>query len=498
MTLHRHPTIAPAAWLLVAAWMSLSSLAQGAPIDPEALLRQGKVDEALTVVLAQAQAGPDDIVAQELYVDFMLNLGRAEVARQHFAARVQNEPMNPNAHYLLGRATVDARVARTAYERALRIQPEHARSHMGIAAVHAALGKPADAEAAYARAVSLDPSLSEAWIGLIRARLAAGDQEGATKVARQAHGSVVRDPQIAMTLATLDPQGAGAVLSATLPFASDDGPLQAAWAQERLKAGDAKGAMEAAQKALAVDPSLLTALRANMAAKEIIEQRLSLAAWKTIDDATARQVAPDGLDALLRQHPRSVILLLTRANVRKSGGDDAGAMSDLASAVAADPSHVEAKAAYGKELLDAGRAADAAPLLQAAAAARPWEVRLRIDAADALMSSGAKVAGLAAFEQLIIDHPTDIAARGSLARALLDVGRADDAFRRTREALGAMPDPWLATIFIMVSEESGHHAEGADFLLALAKRSGSAELEARAADLRRRAVTAPPAPTKSP
>ena len=72
------------------------------------------MEEGIQAAAEQAVLKPNDLDAHELYIDLLLNAGFQEQARRTYSQRVQLNPLDANAHYLLGRATVDARAARSA------------------------------------------------------------------------------------------------------------------------------------------------------------------------------------------------------------------------------------------------------------------------------------------------------------------------------------------------------------------------------------------------
>ena len=62
----------------------------------------GRVDEALPVARQEAFEDPANLDAQERYIDLLLTVGMAGMAEQTYRDRVQQAPMDADAHYLLG------------------------------------------------------------------------------------------------------------------------------------------------------------------------------------------------------------------------------------------------------------------------------------------------------------------------------------------------------------------------------------------------------------
>jgi hypothetical protein len=159
-------------------WVLLAGLWFAGPASAssvsEAFMYAGDVESALRAAASEARAAPDDVAAQERHIDVLLSLGLVDRAVDVARKRVEAAPASPDAHYLLGRAFPSADAARAAYERALKLDPAHARAHMGMGAVHTAASDAERALGAYGRAVQADPLLAEAWLGLSRAHIAKG------------------------------------------------------------------------------------------------------------------------------------------------------------------------------------------------------------------------------------------------------------------------------------------------------------------------------------
>ncbi len=472
----------PLAGLLLAAIAFLASPALGAESAAEALVRQGRIEEGIQAAAEQAVLRPDDMDAHELYIDLLLNIGYVGQARATYAKRVQLNPLDANAHYLLGRATVDARAAKDAFEKALRIDPAHARSHMGMGAVHLALNNASESESAYGRATSMDPSLVEAWMGRIRARLAAGDLSGAVERCEEGLKAIPNDPNITYSLVTLDPTRAPSLLPAAIAATPDDAPLREALAIHLLASGQTDEALEMARTALVIDSTRMEAQLVAWTAAELAEGRIDRPTATALQQARQSQDLP-GLDAVVAKAPRSVLAHLGRAQARKESGAN-GVLDDLKQAYRLDATHSEACAAYGKALLQSGKAAEAVEPLACAANVRPWDVHLQIALAQAEVGSGLAAQGMPRLHALAEARPTDVVVVGAYAQILVDSGQADKAYNLVKRAMARVPDPRLGAAFVMVAVAAGHRAEAADFLEDLANQAGNDALKQRAQALR--------------
>ncbi|MEQ1506018.1 MAG: tetratricopeptide repeat protein, partial [Myxococcota bacterium] len=275
------------AWGLWTAWGL--SLALAGPSEAETFLRHGDYAAALTSAARAAAASPGNLDTRELYYDLLVSTGQGARALREATAAAAAAPTDPNAQYLLGRVQPDAASSQRAYEVALRYDPDHARAHMGMGAIHEARGAFAEAEAAYARAVRRDPSLSEAWLGRTRALIRLSRSADALANAEAGLAAVPDEPGLALVVAQLAPTRATAVLTAAIARVPDEPRLHEALAALRLDAGDAAGALTEASAALAIDPTSVGAGRTALFAAEITAGRLDAAGRTALDAARNRQ-----------------------------------------------------------------------------------------------------------------------------------------------------------------------------------------------------------------
>mgnify|MGYP003883181873 CR=1 FL=1 len=469
------------AFIALAAMSGLRHAAAAPAADAEDLARRGLVAEAMTVSKARMASHPDDVENLELYIDLLLNMGLSMTAEATFVERLRAAPDVPDNHYLLGRALVDVRYAREAFENALKLDPEHARSHMGVAAVHSGQGRLGDAEAAYRRALSYDPTLSEAWLGLVRTYAQAGQTDRAAQAASDGLAKVPDDPGLALAVARLQPERAGPVLSSAVQVTPSDVPLLVAWASHLLQQGGAQQARDAAAAALAIEPADPDARRVHMLADEIATGRLSLA---QANDVEAHRDDAAHLDAVLQAAPRSAVARLARAQLHHSAGDDAAALALLQEAVDTNPRNLEASAMAGQAWLKAGDANRAASLLERAMAGRPWDAETTLTLAAALMEQGMKARAIGLLGELAGARPYHTVAQVHYAQALVDSGRATEAYDLLKVAMQRLPDPRLAAAFIMIAPEAGHAEEAAALMEVIAEQTGNDELAEKAAKLR--------------
>jgi tetratricopeptide (TPR) repeat protein len=456
--------------------------------EAERLLRHGAVNEALTAATAAARTTPRDLGAQELYVDLLVATGMGARALREVRELAQADPANPAAHYLVGRVLPDAAQAQSAYEAALRLDPNFPRAHMGMGALHEARGQLPQAEAAYSRATKGDATLSEAWLGRVRMLLRQSRQPEALAAAREGLAACPTEPALALVVAQLVPAEAEKVIAEGLRRVPDEPRLHEAQARLLLAKGDAKGALAAARAALAIDPSAVEASLVAMYAAEIADGRLDLAGKAALEAARAQEgLDPKGAvaryPALVAKYPRSALIRLGLAAAREAAKDP-GALDDLLEAVALDPGNMEAAGAAGLALLETNRAIEAEPLLAQAAAARPWDSSLGLARARALAASGRSTEAARLTAEMAKRFRFDAGVQLAHAGFLVDQGKAAEAYQVLRTALMVVPDPRLAAAFVRVAPLAGYPEEAAAMLDQIVAQTGNQALAEAARKLR--------------
>jgi tetratricopeptide (TPR) repeat protein len=456
------------------------------------LIRAGRVAEAVETAEAAAKRAPSDLDAQEAWIDLLLSLGIAGHAQQHYQALLKQNPEDANLHYLFGRAALSAETSRKAYERALRIAPDHARGHMGMAALHRAAGDLQEAAAAYQRALLGDPKLAEAWGGLLACYLSANDREGALKVAQVAIDQVPDDAEAYLAYAMLSPDDAGAVLRAAVTAVPDDARVHASMAEQLLREGQAEQAHRAARAALKLSPDHTGALLAQLFADALISGSLDQAGIDALIDARhAERTDPAGAraryDALVTRYPRSALVVTSRGHLRRAT-DPAGARADFERALALQPGLVEAQAALGLLLQQAGETARAAPLLATASAARPTDATLAIANANARFALGDQRVAITEIEKAHQAHPFSVPVILTRAHLLSEAGRLQEAYDLVSASSDRIPDLRLIMAVGAAAVQLGRLDEAIEIYDMLATRTGDPRLAETARRLRAKAA----------
>ena len=465
---------------MIAMWLAM---AWGAGIPrSETLLLSGNVTAALAAVDEEVAAQPDDVSTQERRIDILLGLGAVTKAVEGASDRVEANPLDADAHYLLGRALPEAREARQAYERALKIDPLHARSHMGMGAIHTALGDLPSAAAAYGRAVRIDATLAEAWLGAVRTQLALDQLETAREMAKKAVLAVPDAADAWLTVAALHPDQGRELLATAATRAGHDPRIHALLSQALLDAGEASEAVRSAKAALAIDPTEPTALRVDLFARQLVAGTLDMAGMQRL-----REAKPADVEALVAAYPRTPVTWLARANGRLAADDLDGALADLRVAQKLAPDEIEVLGQLGLLLEHRKEHADAAPLLTRASRARPWDAGLALAAGGALSGAGRHEEAIRWLSDLEKRLQYDSRSSIALADALLRNGDAEAAYQVVLAATERKTDPQILVALMTMAAQSGRYDEAASMLEEIGRKMGNPKALELASKLRAKA-----------
>ncbi len=462
-------------------------LAPAQASEAEELLRAGRVADALPVARAEAESAPSDLDAHERYIDILMTASLFGVAQETYEERAR-EVGDADSWYLLGRALPTADAARTAYERALELDAEHPRAHMGLGAILRAEGRIEEAVSAYQESVARDPTVGEAWAGLAAAQLGLGQQEEALASARQAVTHVPGEPEGYLLVAMLAPDEGLAVLQEAARRIPGDARVHAALAEHHLDAGDGAAAQSAARQALTIDASRTDAGLSLLFATSMAEGTLDAEGYRGLIEARALEeedprAARTRYDELVETYPDTPLTHMGRARVRMGAGNRSGAIEDLGEAMKLDPANVEASAALGLAMLEEGRTGEARLLLRRATQARPGDVSLAVAAATASAASGRREEATGFLEASAEVRPHDGRIPLTHAQLLEQAGEREEAHEVLREALLRIPqDDRLILALATSARHLGRIEEAVELLEILAERSGNDELR----DLARR------------
>jgi tetratricopeptide (TPR) repeat protein len=453
------------------------------------LMREGRLQEAFPAARAEAAAHPDDVDTMERWYDLLSTLGMPDLAVAEAQRSVVSHPGSADASYLLGRVLPSADLSRRAYDRALELDRRHARATMGLGSLAQAANDAVTAEAKFSAAVAMDPSLLEAWQGLVAARLMSARPD---KAIESAKATIAANPSAAegyLTLAVLDgPNGLKTLEHATTKV-KDDPRIFASLAEARLDANDLGGARKAVDSALAIDPGRPEAIYVAWVVASMERGNLRVADWAAVQEIRRLQRsdlarARARADALVAAAPKSAVPLVVRARLATAAGDHVAAGADLQAALALDPGDVETEAEVGRWLLANGRAPEAKRWLEAASIAHPWDEGLALAAGNAAIGAGDVAWAVPFLGAAVTRCPYDAPLALALANAQSKAGDREAAYQTLSAAAKRLPDGRIVVALAAAAKDSGRFAEAADIVEALAVRLDRKSLHDLAAKLR--------------
>ncbi len=182
--------------------------------------------------------------------------------RTLFESAAIARPSSAKANAQLGfaaQAAGETALAESAFARALAIDPDYADVWSNVGAIRHARGEKEGARAAWEKAIASDPSHGPALANLATLEREAGDLEAAERLERRAAESRPRDALYRLKLAAtlLDrgrPREAAETFRAALAIDDSIPDAWSALANALLLDGDARGALDAAERAAALAP----------------------------------------------------------------------------------------------------------------------------------------------------------------------------------------------------------------------------------------------------
>ena len=448
------------------------------------LLLQGRLSDALPAARAAALADPNDLDAQELWIDLMHSVGYGEQAEKHYRDLVAQNPLNVNLHYLRGRAETTGPEAAEAYEAALRLAPDHARSHRGMGAVHRAEGDFDAAEAAYKRALAKDRTLSEAYNGLLATLVSKNDIEQATVVGLDAIQAVPFEADAYLALAILQPDQALGILEKAVQLVPRDPRTHATYAEHLLAVGRGAEALQAAERALTIDSSHASSTLSQMYARCMAAGTLDASAYSQLVALQKQQPPSSAYTALINDYGQCNLTWMGRAWSYSSENNLPAARADLERALQLDPANVEAHGSLGLLLLKLDEPAKAMEHLSIALDARPRDPSLAIALADAANATGDRGFAIQKLAFTMDLYPNDVRVILKLAGLLAENGQKEDAYAMLRDAVSRTGDGHLLLALAGAARDLGRVQEAANILEQLGTQLGSEQMLESARNLR--------------
>jgi tetratricopeptide (TPR) repeat protein len=153
-----------------------------------ALMRAGKLKEAVVKYRAAAEIVPQHLDVQIALATVYHRLGQLEDAKEHFRKASRLSPDYPPVFFNLGTVHYqleELEEASTCYRRATELDPSYVMAYVNLAAVQRQLGEPESAIETLRKAVQVDPSSVVAHLNLAALLEQGGDKKGARQHVRR-------------------------------------------------------------------------------------------------------------------------------------------------------------------------------------------------------------------------------------------------------------------------------------------------------------------------
>jgi tetratricopeptide (TPR) repeat protein len=366
------------------------------------LARLGKLDDAIAAsrkAAAGASSGEirAQVLAQLASMELRVGSGREALAHSREAKGLSTSP-EVQAAYIRSLARAKDPAAVTAAEALVKAAPTAAAAHDALGRALTAEERYDEADAAFAKAIALDPKLWRAQLHRVMAKIEAGKGAEAETMARQlteadknqpegwtALGAAIISQDPAKWQAAVDPAQQGVFLAPHSAYAQ----YWAGWIFE--KAGNNGEALAAYKRAVDTDPvnakariALLRHQRAtdeNAGATEAaaliddfpFDPDVQLYAGKTLLQLGDYAAALAPLERAAERRPKSAEANAMLGDAYRANRQYAQASEVYKKAIALAPNDIKYQRLYGLCLAAAKKCGEAAPLLEKAARTQPSE-----------------------------------------------------------------------------------------------------------------------------
>ncbi len=432
------------------------------------LKMQGQLEEAAPLLELALALEPENWVTRVRLGDTYFELGRHELARDHYGAVLDSRPEEAAVHAGLGRMAVAEGDDSAAVEhllRALEIQPGATSLHYPLGQTYRRLGELEQAGAHLAKrgdiTVRIEDPLLDPIAVLGRSaqfyldQAGRGMENGRYDIAAENFRQALEyDPEafrayrgLAFSLAELgDRSGAMVELRRGLERGRTGGDSQDRWQQAEIHRllgellvldGNDGGAIVEFRRALELRSDRLDAvlLLAN-----------ALARSGELDEAVSLY------DRLLAAQPANAATRLRRATALINLGREAEALVDFEAAVAAEPSNAEIRLRFAEALDYLGRPAEAREQ-RALARSEGDELAGVLAEADALVARGGFEEAHSLLQEALGRSPESLDLRLRVARLQGHLGNyagAAEIFGRLRHERPRLAEPWRGEISALI------------------------------------------------
>jgi tetratricopeptide (TPR) repeat protein len=398
---------------------------------------RGRLDESREHFRRVLDLDPGYLAALVRLGDIERAANRAEQASAFYRRALEVQPTSPAAHWGLGQLAMsagDSRQAVAHFEAVLAAQPEATATHYPLALAYRSLGRTEEAERHLAQRGDrpvrpLDPLIdglaqraagASLYVRQGNTAYSRGDFEGAARAYREAVAAAPDDTTARHALATsLARLGRTVEALEQLEIVVEQRP-QSGVAHYNLgtmysQGGDPERAVEHFRRALELAPDLADA-RFNLAL--LLEQQGQL------------EEALEQYAEVRRRDPQDAGAAIRHASLAARLGAPGEAEADLRRMLSVDPGSVEAGLALGGVLVVAGRPEEALAQYRQVldgGAGPQGEARARLEIGRLLMAGGEAAAAVEELERTVELMPGIVEARMTLAEALSQALRFEEA-----------------------------------------------------------------------
>jgi len=166
-------------------------------------------------------------------------------------------------------------------------------------------------------------------------------------------------------------------------------------------------------------------------------------------------------DRAIRENDKFAAAYANRALLSMAIGQPKLAFDDAAKALALEPTLTPARVAYGRALLETGRAADALKVAQALKTDAPAEWQSMLLLADALLANNEFREAKITLARLVVLNPSSVSIVMKLAHANEKLGDLDEAIKQARKAAQMAPNEPRTHVTLGRYLDSNKDANGA-------------------------------------
>jgi putative PEP-CTERM system TPR-repeat lipoprotein len=408
-----------------------------------------QLEEVFAGDAAPAVAGPTLVLAE-------LRAGRVDKAAEVAGALVSRDANNPLYQTLLGdvrAARRDFAGAETAFRAALTQSPEFGSAARDLAQLYLATGRVEDGRRVYRDMLAKNGADTVALVGLADTAITEKKWSEAIDLLNKARAAATYDPAPGLKLVSLyeqrrDWKSAKAIAAELYEQFPRDVNVVVALGRTRLEAGDVNAAISAYKLAYQLAPDAVP-IRSDYVAL-LKQAKFYREAFDVLQEAVVREPQ----NALLKAD-------LIRVDAEIDGVD--GAVSRARGFAASDPENGVYDLVSAELYEKAGRAGNAAALLEKASAKKPADDRLAVALSELDARTGDFPKAEAVLKERLERDPNNLVVGLSLAPLYVTTGRPDDAKKIYNDLLANRPTdiaPLIGLADIAIAEMKWDEAQG--------------------------------------